>query len=150
MVEPFAAVDVIKAKRDGHVLTPEQIDSGGLLLSMLQSAVEISVGRGELDEARRALALFSRLAPKAIGLSVSEAALGHIVASAYEPAFGARPLFEADLLVRVSDESINRAASVDDVLKAIDQALIDANKPDVIAPEPNEPPADGKAVKDQE
>jgi thymidine phosphorylase len=26
MVEPFAAVDVIKAKRDGHVLTPAQID----------------------------------------------------------------------------------------------------------------------------
>jgi class 3 adenylate cyclase/tetratricopeptide (TPR) repeat protein len=41
--------------------TPEQIDAGGLLLSMLQSAVEIHVQRGELDEARRVLSLFSRL-----------------------------------------------------------------------------------------
>ncbi len=40
---------------------PEQIDAGGLLLSMLQSAVELHVGRGELDEARRVLSLFSRL-----------------------------------------------------------------------------------------
>ena len=35
--------------------TPEQIDAGGLLLSMLQSAVEIHVQRGELDEAGPAL-----------------------------------------------------------------------------------------------
>ena len=41
--------------------TPEQIDSGGLLLSMLQSAVEVHVRRGELDEARRIFSLFSRL-----------------------------------------------------------------------------------------
>ena len=41
--------------------TPEQIDAGGLLLSMLQSAVELAVGRGELDEARRVLSLFARL-----------------------------------------------------------------------------------------
>jgi tetratricopeptide (TPR) repeat protein len=42
-------------------LTQEQIDSGGLLLSMLQSAVEVSVKRGELEEARRVLGLFTRL-----------------------------------------------------------------------------------------
>jgi tetratricopeptide (TPR) repeat protein len=41
--------------------TPEQIDAGGLLLSLLQSAVEVQVRRGELDEARRVLSLFSRL-----------------------------------------------------------------------------------------
>jgi tetratricopeptide (TPR) repeat protein len=41
--------------------TPERIDAGGLLLSMLQSAVEIHVQRGELDEARRVLSLFARL-----------------------------------------------------------------------------------------
>ena len=40
---------------------PEQIDAGGLLLSMLQSAVEIHVARGEMEEARDALLLFSRL-----------------------------------------------------------------------------------------
>jgi class 3 adenylate cyclase/tetratricopeptide (TPR) repeat protein len=41
--------------------TPEQIDTGGLLLSMLQSSVEIHAKRGELEEARSVLALFSRL-----------------------------------------------------------------------------------------
>jgi len=41
--------------------TPEQIDAGGLLLSMFQSAVEVHVRRGELDEARRVFSLFSRL-----------------------------------------------------------------------------------------
>jgi len=41
--------------------TPEQIDAGALLLSMLQSAVEIHVQRGHLDEARHVLSLFSRL-----------------------------------------------------------------------------------------
>jgi class 3 adenylate cyclase/tetratricopeptide (TPR) repeat protein len=41
--------------------TQEHIDAGGLLLSMLQSAVEIHVQRGELAEARLVLSLFSRL-----------------------------------------------------------------------------------------
>ncbi len=41
--------------------TPEKIDAGGLLLSMLQSAVEIHIQRGELDDARRVFSLFSRL-----------------------------------------------------------------------------------------
>jgi predicted ATPase len=41
--------------------TQEQIDSGGTVLSLLQSSVEIHVQRGELDDARRALRMFSRL-----------------------------------------------------------------------------------------
>ncbi len=41
--------------------SPDQIDAGGLLLSMLQSGVEIRIGRGELDEARETLSLFARL-----------------------------------------------------------------------------------------
>lgn len=36
--------------------------------------------------------LDARLAPRNISLSISDAALGHAVASAYEPAYGARPL----------------------------------------------------------
>ena len=50
-----------EAQRAIEAFTPEQIDAGGLLLSMLQSAVEIYVERGELDEARRIFSLFSRL-----------------------------------------------------------------------------------------
>ena len=42
-------------------LTPEQIDAGGVVLSLLQSGVEIHIQRGELDEARRVFSLFSRL-----------------------------------------------------------------------------------------
>ena len=41
--------------------TREQLDSGALLLSLLQSACEIHVERGELDEARDIFSLFSRL-----------------------------------------------------------------------------------------
>ena len=50
-----------EARKAIEEFTPEQIDAGGLLLSMLQSAVEIHVQRAELDEARRVLSLFSRL-----------------------------------------------------------------------------------------
>ncbi len=42
-------------------LTQEQVDSGGIVLSLLQSAVDINVQRGELDEARRIIAMFSKL-----------------------------------------------------------------------------------------
>ena len=50
-----------EARQAIEAFTPEQIDAGGLLLSMLQSAVEIYVELGELDEARRVFSLFSRL-----------------------------------------------------------------------------------------
>jgi len=42
-------------------LTQEMIDSGALLLSIVQTGVEVYVNRGELDEARRLLELFARL-----------------------------------------------------------------------------------------
>jgi len=41
--------------------TQEQVDAGGVVLSLLQSGVEVHVHRGELDEARRIFSLFSRL-----------------------------------------------------------------------------------------
>jgi tetratricopeptide (TPR) repeat protein len=41
--------------------TQEQVDSGGVVLGVLQSGVYVHVERGELDEARRILSLFSRL-----------------------------------------------------------------------------------------
>ena len=41
--------------------TPEKIDTGGIVLSLLQSAVEIHIQRGELDGARRIFSMFSRL-----------------------------------------------------------------------------------------
>jgi tetratricopeptide (TPR) repeat protein len=41
--------------------TQAQVDAGGVVLSLLQSGVEVHVHRGELDEARRIFALFSRL-----------------------------------------------------------------------------------------
>ena len=41
--------------------TQEQIDSGGVILSLLQSAVEVYAHRGELDEANRLLSQFARL-----------------------------------------------------------------------------------------
>ncbi len=41
--------------------TQEQLDSGGLMLSLLQSAVEVHLQRGELERARAVLSMFSRL-----------------------------------------------------------------------------------------
>ena len=41
--------------------TQEQVDAGGVVLGVLQSGVYVHVERGELDEARRILSLFSRL-----------------------------------------------------------------------------------------
>jgi class 3 adenylate cyclase/tetratricopeptide (TPR) repeat protein len=41
--------------------TQEQVDSGGVMLSLLQSGVEIHAYRGELDEARRIYSMFDRL-----------------------------------------------------------------------------------------
>ena len=41
--------------------TQEQVDSGGVVLGVLQSGVYVHVERGELDEARRIMSLFSRL-----------------------------------------------------------------------------------------
>lgn len=40
-----------------------------------------------------------------------------------EAGFGARPVFEADLLVRVSDAAINQATTPEQVLAAIDQVI---------------------------
>ena len=41
--------------------TQEQVDAGGVVLGVLQSGVYVHIERGELDEARRILSLFSRL-----------------------------------------------------------------------------------------
>jgi predicted ATPase/class 3 adenylate cyclase len=51
--------DEVLAVRDEF--TEEQLDSGGVILSLLQGAVEVYCGRGELDEARRLVSLFARL-----------------------------------------------------------------------------------------
>jgi len=42
--------------------TQEQLNAGGVMLSLLQSAVEIHLQRGELEGARRIFSMFSRLA----------------------------------------------------------------------------------------
>ncbi|MCE9660655.1 MAG: fumarylacetoacetate hydrolase [Burkholderiales bacterium] len=52
-----------------------------------------------------------------------------------EAAFGARPLFEADMLVRVKSADINRAKTPMDVLESIDQIIPFIELPDlVVAP----------------
>ncbi len=43
--------------------TQEQIDAGGVVLSLLQSAVDVHIQRGELEGARRIFSMFSRLEP---------------------------------------------------------------------------------------
>ena len=58
--------------------------------------------------------------------------------------FGARPLFEADMLVRVSDEAINSARTPMEVLAAIDQVIPFIELPDLVVEAP--PKLNGAAI----
>lgn len=51
--------------------------------------------------------------------------------------FGARPLFEADLLVRVSDAGVNKARTPAEVLKHIDQVIPFIELPDLMVEAPS-------------
>jgi 2-keto-4-pentenoate hydratase len=58
--------------------------------------------------------------------------------------FGARPLFEADMLVRVKSEAINHAKTPMDVLEAIDQVIPFIELPDLVVQAP--PRLNGPAI----
>jgi len=53
-----------------------------------------------------------------------------------EANFGARPLYEADLLVRVASPAINQARSIGEVLAAIDQVIPFIELPDLVVQAP--------------
>ncbi|NUN62384.1 MAG: fumarylacetoacetate hydrolase, partial [Burkholderiaceae bacterium] len=53
-----------------------------------------------------------------------------------EAAFGARPLYEADMLVRVKSAAINQAKTPMDVLEAIDQVIPFIELPDLLVQAP--------------
>lgn len=61
-----------------------------------------------------------------------------------EAGFGARPLFEADLLVRVSSAAVNQARTPMEVLAAIDQVIPFIELPDLVVRAPGE--LDGSAI----
>jgi 2-keto-4-pentenoate hydratase len=61
-----------------------------------------------------------------------------------EAAFGARPLFEADMLVRVKSAGINQARTPMDVLEAIDQVIPFIELPDLVVQAP--PKLNGPAI----
>jgi 2-keto-4-pentenoate hydratase len=61
-----------------------------------------------------------------------------------EANFGARPLYEADLLVRISSASVNQAKTVDEVLAAIDQVIPFIELPDLVVQAP--PKLNGPAI----
>ena len=58
--------------------------------------------------------------------------------------FGARPLFEADMLVRISSAAINQARTPEDVLKSIDQVIPFIELPDLVVMTP--PKLNGAAI----
>lgn len=58
--------------------------------------------------------------------------------------FGARPLYEADLLVRVKSEAINQAKTPEEVLDAIDQIIPFIELPDLVVQAP--PRLNGPAI----
>ena len=53
-----------------------------------------------------------------------------------DPAFGARPLFEADMLVRVSSTAVNAALTPADVIRSIDQVIPFIELPDLVVQAP--------------
>jgi 2-keto-4-pentenoate hydratase len=53
-----------------------------------------------------------------------------------DAAFGARPLFEADMLVRVADAGINQAKTPEQVLQHIDQVIPAIELPDLVVEAP--------------
>jgi len=53
-----------------------------------------------------------------------------------DAAFGARPLYEADLLVRVASTAVNQARTAADVLAAIDQIIPFIELPDLVVQAP--------------
>ena len=61
-----------------------------------------------------------------------------------EAAFGARALFEADLLLRVSDARINQAKTPEQVLQFIDQVIPAIELPDLVVEAP--PKLNGAAI----
>ncbi len=61
-----------------------------------------------------------------------------------DAAFGARPLFEADMLVRVRSASINGAKTPMDVLESIDQIIPFIELPDLVVANPGA--LDGNAI----
>jgi 2-keto-4-pentenoate hydratase len=64
--------------------------------------------------------------------------------AAVEAAFGARPLFEADLLLRVSSAGINQAKTPEQVLQHIDQVIPAIELPDLMVEAP--PKLNGAAL----
>lgn len=64
--------------------------------------------------------------------------------SEVEAAFGARPLYEADMLVRVRSAAVNQARTPQDVLDAIDQIIPFIELPDLVVQAP--PRLDGLAI----
>lgn len=64
--------------------------------------------------------------------------------SVVDAGFGAQPLFEADLLVRISDTAVNRAKTPEDVLRAIDEVIPFIELPDLMVQAP--PRLNGAAV----
>lgn len=63
-----------------------------------------------------------------------------------EPGFGARPLFEADLLVRVSSAAINEARTPADVIASIDQVIPFIELPDLVVQVPAPPQINGAVI----
>lgn len=61
-----------------------------------------------------------------------------------EANFGARPLFEADLLVRISDAAINQAKTPEEAIRSIDQVIPAIELPDLVVEAP--PKLNGAAI----
>ena len=106
--------DEVQATSDEF--TQEQLDSGGLMLSLLQSAVEVHLQRGELERARAVLSMFSRLEESTDLQELSSylgsrAALHRAEGRFAEALADAEATFEAGIRCRTSPRSPESRAS---------------------------------------
>jgi tetratricopeptide (TPR) repeat protein len=103
--------------------TQEQIDAGGVMISLLQSAVEVHVQQGHLDDARRVAAMFSRLegSTDLQDLTVfhgSRGAQRRAEGKLHEALADADATIEAGLVLGVNQQSVKQA-----IIEGVEAAL---------------------------
>ena len=102
----------------GDEFAQEQIDAGGVVLSWLQSGVDIHIQRGRLEDARRIFAMFSRLDEST---DVQERSIYLAVRAALSRAEGRPREALAD-----GEETIEVGRTLGIAMQALKQALVEA------------------------
>ncbi|MGZ4287313.1 MAG: AAA family ATPase [Solirubrobacteraceae bacterium] len=104
--------------------TQEQIDSGGTVLSLLETGVQINIHRGQVDRARDVFAMFSRLEGSSdlqdlTSYTCSRAALHRAEGRWKEALADAEATIKADHMTGIAAQSVKQG-----IVEAIEAALV--------------------------